>query len=273
MKTLMRLANRTAVVTGAASGIGRALAMALAQRGCHLALADINEAGLESTVQLVASPGLRVSCHKLDVANAEAVAGFPAIVQAHHPGVDLLFNNAGVAVGGTFEQVSETDFDWLLEINFHGMVRMTRAFLPLIKRSDDARLIYTSSVFGLIGPPGQTAYAASKFAIRGFAEALRQELRDTHVGITVLHPGGIATSIAENARHPAGISAEEIAREREAWHKALQMPPETAAEIIISGVERRKDRILVGTDAKVIDLIARLTPTRSWQTLEKLFPK
>lgn len=273
MNTQMKLENRTAVVTGAASGIGRALAGALARRHCHLALADINEAGLERTAELITTPGLRVSCHRLDVADAEAVTAFPNRVQASHPGVDLLFNNAGVALGGTFEQICEADFEWLFEINFHGMVRMTRAFLPPLQASDDARLVYLSSVFGLIGPPGQTAYAASKFAIRGFAEALRHELQDSRVGVTVVHPGGIATAIAENARHPAGISADDLARERAAWRNALRMPPEIAGETIVRGVERRKARVLVGTDAKVIDMVARLAPVSHLRPLTRLFLK
>jgi NADP-dependent 3-hydroxy acid dehydrogenase YdfG len=174
MSTRMQLENRTAV-TGAASGIGRSLAEVLARRRCHLALADIDDAGLQRTAELIAMPGLRVSCHRIDVADAEAVARFPPIVQASHPGVDLLFNNAGVALGGSFEQVSEGDFEWLFGINFRGVVRMTRAFLPLLKVSDDARLVNVSSVFGLMGVPGQTAYAASKFAVRGFSESLRHE--------------------------------------------------------------------------------------------------
>lgn len=148
MKTRMSLKDRTAVVTGAASGIGRGLAQALAQRHCHLALVDINEAGLEQTAGIVSAPGLRVSSHRLDVADPDAVARFPDAVRANHPGVDLLFNNAGVALSGNFEQVSEADFDWLFEINFHGMVRMTRSFLPLLKASDDAGLVYTSKPTG-----------------------------------------------------------------------------------------------------------------------------
>jgi short-subunit dehydrogenase len=272
----MKLENLTAVVTGAASGIGRALAGTLARRHCHLALADVNEAGLEQTARQVAAPGLRVSCHRLDVANADAIAAFPKIVRESHPGVDLLFNNAGVALGGTFEQVSDDEFEWLFAINFRGMVRMTRAFLPLIRQSNDARLIFLSSVFGLIGVPGQTAYAASKFAIRGFAESLRHELEGTQIGVTVVHPGGVATAIAENAHRPAAaasLSEEEMKREREAWSKALRMPPDEAAEMIIRGVEHRKARVLVGNDATVIDLAARLAPESYWRLLLKLLPK
>ena len=273
MSTPMKLENYTAVVTGAASGIGRALAGALARRRCHLALVDINEAGLESTARLVASPGLRITCHQLDVSDAAAVTGFPRVVLAEHPGVDLLFNNAGVAIWGTFEQISDADFEWLFGINFRGLVRMTRAFLPLLKASDDARLVNTSSVFGLMGPPGQAAYAASKFAVRGFSEVLRNELRDTRVGVTVVHPGGIATSIAESARVSAGISSEQLESDRANSRKMLTMPPEKAGETIIRGVERRKARVLIGTDALVMDILARLAPVSGWRLLERLLPK
>jgi NAD(P)-dependent dehydrogenase (short-subunit alcohol dehydrogenase family) len=272
MNTHMKLENRTAVVTGAASGIGRALAEALARRRCHLALADINDAGLQHTAEQIAAPGLRVTCYQLDVADAEAVAGFPKMVQAGHPGVDLLFNNAGVALGGTFEQISDADFEWLFGINFWGMVRMTRAFLPLLKASDDARIVNLSSVFGLMAPPGQTAYAASKFAVRGFSEALRHEFQGSRVGVTLVHPGGVATAIADSARIPAGASAEDVARERAAARKLLKLPAEVAAETIIRGVERRKARVLVGTDAQVVALLVRVAPVSYWRLLERLRP-
>jgi NAD(P)-dependent dehydrogenase (short-subunit alcohol dehydrogenase family) len=269
----MNLENRTAVVTGAASGIGRGLAAALARRRCHLALADIDEAGLQRTAELVAAPGLRVSCHRLDVADAEVVASFPEVVRAGHPGVDLLFNNAGVALEGTFERVSDADFEWLFGINFRGVVRMTRAFLPLLRASDDARIVNLSSVYGLMGPPGQTAYAASKFAVRGFSEALRHELRGSRVGVTVVHPGGVATSIADNARVSAGISAEEAARIRAVARRLLKLPPEVAGETIVQGVERRKARVLVGSDAKVISLLVRVAPVSYWRLLRWFLPR
>ncbi len=256
----MRLADRTAVVTGAAGGIGRAIAVSLARRGCHLALADINDAGLAETLTLVGKPGLRVSQHHLDVANREAVAAFPEIVRATHPTVDLLINNAGVALGGTFEQVSEEDFEWLFEINFWGVVRMTRAFLPALRASDDARIVNLSSLYGLIAPPGQTAYSASKFAVRGFSTALRYELAGTQVGVTVVHPGGVATSIARNARISKAVSAEEEARGREEFDRLLRLPPQEAGEIIVRGIERRRARVLVGSDAKAISLIERAVP-------------
>lgn len=272
MSTL-RLVNRTAVITGAASGIGRGIALALARRRCRLALVDINEAGLRRTAEIVGRRGVRITCHRLDVGDAEAVVAFPAVVQAAHPTIDLLVNNAGVALGGTFEQVSDADFEWLFGINFRGMVRLTRAFLPLLRARDEARIVYLSSLFGLIAPPGQTAYVASKFAVRGFAESLRHELKGTPVGITVVHPGGVATAIAANARLPAGAPAAEVARQIAGISKMLRMPPEVAGEIIVRGVERCKARILVGNDAKLLALIERLAPESYWALLGRLAPR
>jgi NAD(P)-dependent dehydrogenase (short-subunit alcohol dehydrogenase family) len=263
----MRLAGRTAAVTGAASGIGRAVAASLARRGCHLALADVDDAGLAETAELARAPGVRISRHRLDVADRAAVAAFPAVVAAAHPGVDILVNNAGVAVGGSFEQVSEVDFEWLFEINFWGVVRMTRAFLPLLRASDDARLVNISSVFGLVAPAGQVAYAASKFAVRGFSEALRHELEGSGVGVTVVHPGGVATRISDSARAPAGVPAEEVARRRTAIKKQLRLPPETAGEIIVRGIERRKARVLVGADAAALSMLVRIAPVSYWKVL------
>jgi short-subunit dehydrogenase len=262
---LLKLKGRTAVVTGAGSGIGQALAVALSRRGCHLALADIDEAGMAKTAKQIAGQGLRVSQHRLDVSDAEAIAGFPAQVIGQHPGADLLVNNAGVALGGNFDQIAALDFEWLFAINFWGVVRMTRAFLPLLRRSEEGHIVNISSLYGLIAPPGQTAYAASKFAVRGFSMSLRHELQGTGIGVTVVHPGGVATSIAKNARVPEGIPAEETARRLRIVEALLTMPPQDAAAIIIRGVERRKGRILVGRDAKVASIIERLFPVSYWK--------
>ena len=267
MPERMRLDGRTAVVTGAAGGIGRAIAISLARRGCHLALADIDEIGMADTAELLRGSGVRVSTHRLDVADRVAVAEFPDVVASEHTGIDVLVNNAGVALGGTFEQVSDEDFEWLFEINFWGVVRMTRAFLPLLRASEDARVVNLSSVFGLIAPPEQAAYAASKFAVRGFSEALRHELAGSGIGVSVVHPGGVATSIAEKARVPAGATEAEIARRHAKYRKLLRLPPEVAGETIVRGIERRESRILVGSDARVISLIARLLPVRYWKLL------
>jgi NAD(P)-dependent dehydrogenase (short-subunit alcohol dehydrogenase family) len=255
---MMSLQGRTAVVTGAGSGIGRAIALSLARRGAHLALADINTAGLAETAAQVA--GVRVSQHRLDVADRDAVAAFPNDVLDDHPGVDIVVNNAGVALGGTFEQVSEADFEWLFGVNFWGVVRMTRAFLPLLRASDDAHLVNLSSLYGLISPPGQTAYSASKFAVRGFSNALRAELKGTRIAVTVVHPGGVATRIARDARLAQGTSAAEAEAGRTRTEKLLRMPPEQAGEIIVTAMERRAPRVLVGRDAKIMAFLERLAP-------------
>jgi NAD(P)-dependent dehydrogenase (short-subunit alcohol dehydrogenase family) len=268
----MKLKDRVAVLSGAGSGIGRAIALALAARGCHLALVDIDDVGLARTSDEVSALGARVSRHHADVASRQAVAALPQAATAAHGRVDLLVNNAGVATGGTFEMVSEADFDWLMEINFHGLVRMTRAFLPLLKASDDARIVNLSSLYGLISPPGQCAYSASKFAVRGFSNSLRHELAGTRVGVTVAHPGGVATAIARHARIPSGLPAEQVKERLAKVEKMLRMPPEKAGEIIVRAVERCQDRVLVGNDAKLISILERLAPVHYWRVLSRLVP-
>jgi len=266
----VNVAGRVALVTGAGSGIGRAIALALARRGGRLALADIDGAGLAGTAAQVEALGGHASRHAVDVADRAAVAALPAALLALHGRIDMLVNNAGVALGGTFEQVSEEDFDWLMAINFGAVVRMTRAFLPLLRASDDARIVNVSSVYGLVSPPGQSACSASKFAVRGFSNALRHELEGTHVGVTVVHPGGVATAIARSARAPAGVAAAEIAERRAASEKMLRMAPERAGEIIVRAVERRRARVLVGGDAVFVALVERLAPVRYWRLLAPL---
>lgn len=266
---MFNLKDRVAVITGAAGGIGRGIALALAKRGCNLALSDIDEAGLAKTAAEMAAHGVKVTHYRLDVSDAEQIAAFPARVLADHKGVDLIFNNAGVAIGGTFEQVSEADFDWLLSINLFGVVRMTRAFMPLLRASSEARIVNLSSLFGLIAPPGQTAYAASKFAVRGFSNALRHELEmeGAKIGVTVVHPGGIATSIAKNARVPKGMNDVDVEKHKKEFQALLRMPPEQAGEIIVKAVEKRKPRVLVGNDAKAASFIERLFPVNYWKLL------
>lgn len=258
-----------AVVTGAASGIGAALAGVLAARGCGLALADVNAAGLRNVAAQARSQGVSVSEHRLDVADNDAMAAFPDAVLAEHGRVSVLVNNAGVALGGSFEQVSPADFDWLLSINFGGVVRMTRAFLPLLRREPAAQLVNLSSIFGIIAPPGQTAYAASKFAVRGFSEALRHELEGSSVGVTVVHPGGVRTAIATSARR-TGLSNAEIQAQMEIWAKFLRLDPQDAAERVVRGIERREKRVLVGRDAQRAALIQRLFPVDYWRVLQRL---
>ena len=260
------LKGGVAVVTGAASGIGAALAAVLAARGCSLALADVNAAGLQDAAAQARGHGVAVSEHRLDVADADAVAALPDAVLAEHGRVNVLVNNAGVALGGSFEQVSAADFDWLLSINFGAVVRMTRAFLPALRREPAAQLVNVSSVFGLVAPPGQTAYAASKFAVRGFSEALRHELEGSPVGVTLVHPGGVRTAIASNARR-TGLSNAEIEAQLAIWAKFLRLDPMIAAERIVRGIELREKRVLIGRDAQRIAMVQRLFPIEYWRVL------
>ena len=269
----MNLKGRVAIVTGAGSGIGRGISLALARRGCHLALADIDGAGMAETALQAAALGVRTSRHAIDVADRAAVAALPEVVRTAHGRIDVLVNNAGVALGGTFEQVSEADFDWLMAINFDAVVQMTRAFLPLLHTSDDARIVNISSVYGLISPPGQSAYSASKFAVRGFSNALRHELEGTRIGVTVAHPGGVATAIARSARAPAGVDPAEVAARRAAGEKMLRMPPARAGEIIVRAVERRRARVLVGGDAVFIAALERIAPVRYWPVLARMLQR
>jgi short-subunit dehydrogenase len=263
------LRGGVALITGAASGIGAALADALARRGSHLALGDIDAPGLEAVAARVRGAGVRVSAHALDVADAAAVAALPGAVLGAHGRVSVLVNNAGVAVGGTFDQVAAADFDWLMSVNFFGTVRMTRAFLPILAREPVARLVNVSSIVGIVAPPGQTAYCASKFAVRGFSESLRHELEaaGSPVGVTVVHPGGVRTRIAERARVPADAAPEEVARQQAVWARLLTLPPEVAAETIVRAVERGQARVLVGRDARQAAWLERLLPVRYWKLI------
>lgn len=269
----MNLQGKTALITGAANGIGKATATALAKRGCHLILTDINAQGLSATQETLQAHGVTINTYHLDVADEESIMALAQQLQTEHKKLDLLVNNAGVALTGTFEQVSREEFNWLFTINFWGVVWMCRAFLPLLRQSDDARIVNISSVFGMFGFPGQVAYCASKFGVRGFSESLRMELEDSHIGVTVVHPGGIATSIATNARISASptVTQQQVDDERDTATRFLTLDPAIAGETIIKGVERRKKRVLVGNDAKAIAMIIRLLPVAHWRVLKMFF--
>lgn len=261
------LAGGVAVITGAAGGIGRALALDLAARGCALALVDRDAAGLSSVAAIVRHRGAAVSEHRVDMADAGAIAALPAAVLAVHGRVSVLVNNAGVAMMGYFTQIRPEDFEWLFDINFWGPVRATRAFLPALQREPVAQIVNVSSIYGIVAPAGNTAYAASKFAIRGFSEALRHELEATGVGVSVVHPGGVATAIARNARVSPGISAEDAASGLARFSKALITSPEAAAARIAAGILRREKRILIGRDARIVDVLQRLSPAGYWRLI------
>jgi NAD(P)-dependent dehydrogenase (short-subunit alcohol dehydrogenase family) len=267
------LSDGIAVVTGAGSGIGRALAQQLAEAGSALALADVDEAGLLQTAESLLRKGAPVTTHVLDVADEAGVRSFAEDVSKRHGRVTLLINNAGVAMEGTFEQISLDDFRWLMNINFWGTVYGVKYFMTMLKQEKRAHIVNLSSVFGLIAPPGQPAYSASKFAVRGFTECLRHELEGTPVHVACVHPGGIRTAIARRARIGAGVTRtgrdEDVAR----FERLFRTSAEDAAARILRGVERNEPRILIGTEAYQIDILQRLRPGTYWKTLAKIFAK
>ncbi|HKY91575.1 MAG TPA: SDR family NAD(P)-dependent oxidoreductase [Nevskiaceae bacterium] len=259
--------GKVAAITGAASGMGRELSIELARRGCHVAISDVNEAGLAQTVELAQAAGdVKITSQKLDVADRAAVHAWADQVVADHGKVNLIFNNAGVALGATIEGVSYEDFEWIMGINFWGVVHGTKAFLPHLKASGEGHIVNVSSVFGLIGVPTQGTYNATKFAVRGFTEALRQELEITKspVSATSVHPGGIKTNIANAARYDksAGeFTGQEQAASKAQFEKLFITSAAKAALIILKAVENDKRRVLVGPDAYVIDAMQRFLPT------------
>jgi short-subunit dehydrogenase len=252
----------TAVVTGAASGIGAALAPALAARGNDLVLLDRDADRLAAVAASVraAVPGRAVDTVVADLADAAQLRDAADALVTGHPGTTLLVNNAGVALGGRFDQVTLEEFDWVMDVNFRAAVRLTHAMLPVLKAHPGSHLVNLSSLFGLMAPAGQAAYSSSKFAIRGFTEAVRHELADDGVGVTSVHPGGIATRIAESARVGSGVDPEEAARATADFSRLLRYPADRAAARIVTAVERRRPRLLIGASAVVPDLLVRLAP-------------
>jgi len=256
------LSGRVAAITGAGSGIGRALAVELAGKGTHLALSDVDDVGLAETVGLCEGRGVKVTSAHLDVADREAMFAWADQVVAEHGRVNLIVNNAGVALGVTIAEMTYEDFTWITEINLLGVVHGTQAFLPHLKASGEGHVVNLSSVFGLLSIPGQSAYNMAKFGVRGFTDALRMELEieGCPVSSTTVHPGGIKTNIARNGRMREslgrlGSSAESVAAE---FDKIAMTTPEKAARQIVNGVQRNRRRILVGPDAKALDLVSRL---------------
>lgn len=262
-----RFAGGTAVVTGAASGIGAALATALAERGSHLVLVDRDATGLAAVAERIgagaaangtAAP-VRIATYVVDLADAEATRRIGATLAAAHPDTTLLVNNAGVGLGGRFDQVSAEQFDTVLAVNLHAVITLTRAMLPVLTSNPGAHLVALSSIFGITAPAGQTAYATTKFGVRGFLESLRAELAPQRVGVTCVHPGGVRTNVARNSAVGTGVPAADAARMAE-FEKYLTLDPAVAAETILQAVERRRARVLVGTDARLLDALARLFP-------------
>jgi short-subunit dehydrogenase len=267
-------AERVAAVTGAGSGIGRALAVALAEQGCHLAIADVNGVALEETKGLIKQSNIKVTTHVVDVADREAVYQYAKDAVEQHGRVNIIINNAGVGLAASIEKMRYEDFEWLMGINFWGVVYGTKAFLPYLKQSNDGHIVNISSVFGIIGVPTQSAYNAAKFAVRGFTEALREELdiEGACVSATSVHPGGIKTSIARNSRF-GEIDTVNATRQADAvdWFEKIAMTtPEKAASVILQGIRKNQRRVLIGPDAVLIDGVQRILPAAYQKAISKL---
>ncbi|MBO0495086.1 SDR family NAD(P)-dependent oxidoreductase [Pseudomonas sp. Marseille-Q1929] len=272
--------GRVAAITGAASGMGRALALALAREGCHLALADKNGPGLLQTVAIIKASTLApvtITTQVLDVSEREAVQAWATETFVQHGQVNLIFNNAGVALSSTVEGVDYADLEWIVGINFWGVVHGTKAFLPYLKASGDGHVVNTSSVFGLFAQPGMSGYNATKFAVRGFTESLRQELDLQRCGVsaTCVHPGGIRTDICRSSRIDANMTGFLIHSEQQAradFEKLFITDADKAARVILQGVRNNKRRVLIGRDAYFLDLLARCLPA-AYQALVVLASK
>ncbi|CAI3131641.1 Putative oxidoreductase SadH [Acinetobacter calcoaceticus] len=258
--------NKVAAITGAGSGIGQQLAILLAKQGCHLSLSDINEKGLQQTVELLKPYStITVTTKKLDVSDREAVKQWAQETVQDHGSVNLIFNNAGVALGSTVEGATYEDLEWIVGINFWGVVYGTKEFLPFIKQTQDGHIINISSLFGLTAQPTQSAYNATKFAVRGFTESLRQELDIEKSGVSSLcvHPSGIRTNIAKSAKMSDSLNSlgMDPTKSIQNFDKLLRTPPEEAARQILQAVLKNKRRLLIGSDAKILDAFQRVFPT------------
>lgn len=255
---MRRLSNRVAVVTGAASGIGRATAVTFAKRGCALAVADLDEAGLAQTAQLVASTGAKVTQHRVDVSDKQRMEAFAGEVIEAHGRAHIIVNNAGVTTISGFERHSLEDFEWVMGVNFWGVVYGCKFFLPHLQREGWGSIVNISSLFGIVGMPGQTSYCSSKFAVRGFSESLGVELSNQNIDVLSVHPGGVRTNIVRSAR---GLDSGEEHARRIKWFERIGIEPEDAAERIVSAVERRRQRLLITKETYAIDAFKRLIPT------------
>jgi NAD(P)-dependent dehydrogenase (short-subunit alcohol dehydrogenase family) len=249
--------------------MGRCLAQQLAAKGSGLALADVNEKALAETVSLLGTTKGKVTEHIVNVADEARVKAFADEVRARHGRTTVLFNNAGVALLGNFEELSIEDIRWLMDINFWGVIYGTHYFLPLLEKEKRAHIVNTSSIFGLVGAVGQTAYCASKFAVRGFTESLRHEMEGTNIFVTSVHPGGIRTPIAKHARPGAKASSTLHGESVSRFDRVAITSPEDAAARILRGVEKCEGRVLIGGDCKTVDILQRLRPAGYWKTLAK----
>ncbi|MGW6425188.1 SDR family NAD(P)-dependent oxidoreductase [Nocardia sp. NPDC055053] len=264
----------TALVTGAASGMGEQMAYGLASRGCNMVLVDRDAERLANVAETVrlGHPDREVATYVIDLAELDKLESTVEVILTRHPHITLLINNAGVALGGNFRDLTAEEFQWVQDINFRAPVALTRLLLPTLLASPGSHIVNVSSLFGLIAPPGQCAYAASKFALRGFSEALRHELAGHGITVTTVHPGGIRTRIAEGVRIADAASEEQARAGKAAFAKLLTYPADKAAEQILDGVARRKPRVLIAASAMTADIVARLFPTSYLSVLKRLSP-
>ncbi|MDJ0789362.1 MAG: SDR family NAD(P)-dependent oxidoreductase [Myxococcota bacterium] len=271
---MSELRGRVAAVTGAGSGIGRALAVELARSHCDVALSDVDEASLEETRKLVLATGRRAFARVVDVRDAEAVDAWARDVVAEFGGVQLIFNNAGVALAARLTRVTLDEFRWLMDVDFWGVVHGTKSFLPHFQAAGEGHVVNVSSVFGLIAFPGNGTYNAAKFAVRGFTEALAIELEmeGSPVQVSCVHPGGIKTNIARLARVGTDEEQPDRAEMSDAFDRAARTTPERAAQVILDGVRRNRRRILIGPDARVISGVQRLLPVGYQRLLARFIP-
>lgn len=281
--------EKVAVITGAGSGMGRYLAVLLAKEGADVSVCDVNEETLNETVEMLRKYNVSVSSHLLDVSNKEAIEALPKKVIDQHGKVDMVFNNAGVTTGSHFKDMNEDNWDWVMGINFDGVINSTRAFIPHMVDSPEAAIVNTSSIFGMVAVPGQTVYHATKFAVRGFTESLAMEMKETNPNLQIhcVHPGHIGTNIAADARFDeenfnqddTQVSNSIFTRNAPKSQKEMGdlfreggMHPSKAAEIILNGVKKNKTRIFIGLDAKLLDLSQRIFPKHYHKTWALFMP-
>jgi NADP-dependent 3-hydroxy acid dehydrogenase YdfG len=281
--------EKVAVITGAGSGMGRYLAILLAKEGADVSVCDVNEETLNETVEMLRKYNVSISSHLLDVSDKEAIEALPRKVIDQHGKVDMVFNNAGVTTGSHFKDMDEDNWDWVMGINFDGVINSTRAFIPHMVDSPEAAIVNTSSIFGMVAVPGQTVYHATKFAVRGFTESLAMEMRETNPNLQIhcVHPGHIGTNIAATARFDeenfnqdeTQVSNSIFTRNAPKSQKEMGdlfreggMHPSKAAEIILNGVKKNKSRIFIGLDAKLLDLSQRIFPKHYHKTWALFMP-
>jgi len=253
--------DRVAVITGAGSGIGRATALALAAEGCHLAISDIDAASLTETAELLKQDPVRVHTQVLDVSDKQAMQDYPSSVIEAFGQVNIVINNAGTTIAATVEEHTIDDYEWLMGINFWGVVYGTKFFMPHLQKVDEAHIVNISSIFGCVGVRNQSAYNATKFAVRGFTESLKQELHRSHIGVSCVHPGGVQTKIMEKSRFKSVPGAKDHADMNQKFAAMAKTSAGQAAAAIVKGIRAKQERILIGSDARFLDILVRMMPS------------